>query len=104
MREHPNIAVVRCAYEAVSRGERGTLREIVAPGVHCDVMAALYGDHDADAYRARTIVPLALAAAGDLVVAIDHLCTRRGGRPIDAEGVVVFSVVDRRIATVVRMM
>jgi hypothetical protein len=102
--EHPNAAVVRRAYEAITRGERAAALAFVAPDVLDDLVAALQPRDVAGAFQTRTIVPLALAAAGDLVVAIDHVCARRGGRPLDVEGIVVFSFdVERRIAAVKRL-
>ncbi len=103
VREHPNVAVVRHAYEAVGRRDRETVGNLVSPNVLAEVFAALEGDDTGGPFQARTVVPLSLAAAGNLVVAIDHLCARRGGRPLDVEGVVIFSVADRRIHDVRRV-
>ena len=78
MQEHPTAAVLRRAYEARARGDTAALAALVEP--IADV-------------EART--PLSISAVGELAVVID--CA---GREI---GVVVFRVVDGRVAAAQRL-
>ena len=75
MREHPNAAVVRRSYEALDQRDGA-------------------GD-------VRT--PLAFAAVGDLVVAIDARCGSAASGEPHGSGVAVFLIEDGRIVDVRRV-
>ena len=103
MGEHPNVGVVRRGYEAMAREDGDALAGVVTAEALPALRTALGPRGGDGAVQSWRVVPLALAAAGDLVVAIDHVCARRGGRPLDTEGVVVFTVADGRIVAVRRL-
>ncbi|HEV8166900.1 MAG TPA: nuclear transport factor 2 family protein [Actinomycetota bacterium] len=112
---HPNEDLVRRGYDAFSRGDMQTLRELFHPDIvwHAPGRNQLAGDHrGVDAvlgYFGRTMeltggaftVEVHDVVAGDEhTVGLQSVHAERGGRTLDDNGVLVFHLRDGRVTEV----
>lgn len=113
MTEHPHAALVRRGYDAFSRGDMDTMRELIAsdathhvPGSH--PLSGDFKGQDAiiDMYRrlteetagsVRVVLMNVLVDGRGHAVAVHRFTAERQGRQLDEPGAIVFRIIGDKV-------
>lgn len=113
MTEHPHAALVRKGYDAFSRGDMDTMRELIAsdathhvPGSH--PLSGDFKGQDAiiDMYRrlteetagsVRVVLMNVLVDGRGHAVAVHRFTAERQGRQLDEPGAIVFRIIGDKV-------